>query len=417
MKRSWRAALAALAPLSLCLPAQAASFAPNALFVSDRVGGKVMQVAPDGQVAATFTASGAISGARDLAFGPNGHLYVARPDRIVEIDGTGAVVSSFGQGSGIGGISTMAFGPDGDLFVASSTQDLVYVFDPADGSVVRTIGAGSGLDDPRGLAFGPTGDLFVSSFTLDRIFEFTPGGDDIRTFGNGTGLTSPGRICFGPHGYLYVVSTATGRILGFDDSLVVQTLGSDASLSADVAIAVGPDSKLWACDGSNGGLYRFGPDFQLESSSILAGAQPSGLAFAPFRFNASLTAQLSILASPVTKPKETIVLSIFPGVPRVMIQLTSTGAAEQLATLGNSPALVFTGFEVNEGDGAKTRSVEGVEIVANAAQQGTAAIGLKVKGKVDANGRFAPSSASGTLHRAAGHFVYSATVKTLSTAN
>jgi DNA-binding beta-propeller fold protein YncE len=127
----------------------------------------------DGQTGAYLeifisSGSGGLSMPTGLAFGPDGHVYVASfgSSKILRYDGhTGAFLDVFVP-TGTGGLArpqTPVFGPDGYLYVAgngrilrfhATTGKLIDIFvDPESG----------GLQGVEGMAFGPDGHLYVSS--------------------------------------------------------------------------------------------------------------------------------------------------------------------------------------------------------------------------------------------------------------
>ncbi|MHC4992023.1 MAG: hypothetical protein ACYTGC_13705, partial [Planctomycetota bacterium] len=68
----------------------------------------------------------------------------------------------------------LAFGPDGHLYVASSNSSSILRYDGRTGDFVDAfVPAGSGgLGFPVGLAFGPDGNLYVASFSNSRILRY-----------------------------------------------------------------------------------------------------------------------------------------------------------------------------------------------------------------------------------------------------
>ena len=72
----------------------------------------------------------------DLAWGPDGNLYVANynDDQILRFDAAGNFIDVFGTDGGImNGPSSLAWSPDGDLYVASYDNDKIVRFDGNDG--------------------------------------------------------------------------------------------------------------------------------------------------------------------------------------------------------------------------------------------------------------------------------------------
>ena len=122
--------------------------------------------------------SGGLTGAVDLAFGPDGHLYVATPagwergrgQNILRYDGTsGAFLGEFVPAR-LGGLTQPAgltFGPDGNLYVSDLVNDRVLRYNGATGAFIDNFvsNATGELKEPRGLAFGPDGHLYVCGLT------------------------------------------------------------------------------------------------------------------------------------------------------------------------------------------------------------------------------------------------------------
>lgn len=416
MNRVPPAILAAIATTALAVAAGAAEFPANALFVADGSTGLVSRLADDCSIAESFPGGGALAGAVDLAFGPNGNLFVAVADRIVELDAAGDVVHEFGADAGIAGVAAIEFGAEGHLFVACASQDRVVVFD-GDGAFVRAIGDASTLSEPRGVAIGPNGNLFVASSADDVVCEFAPSGERVRAFGAGSDLDDPRRLAFGPQGRLFVASTGTGRILGFDGADLVAVIGEERTLTGPLALAFGPDSRMYVAETQSGDLYSFGADRALVGEWDSVAAEIAGLAFSPFRFSARIEGTLARIGVKPASTKEKVELSLHPGSDHLMLRFSSASPAASLAAADGGGAIVWHGFQVGEGDGSKFRSAEGVQVSTPAAARGTSSIGLRITGSVDLLGRFVAKKAVGTIHRATGAFVFSGEITTLAPLN
>ncbi len=160
------------------------------------------------------------AGGVDLAFGPNGNLFIGS-NGILEYDGrTGAPIGSgvfvpLGS-AGLGSPSGLAFGPNGNLYVSDISNNDVLEFDGTTGAPVGTgviVPPGSaGLSIPQGLTFGPNGNLFVSSQGSIRVLEFDsstglPVGTGQFVPNHSAGLRGPYGLAFGPNGNLFVSNT------------------------------------------------------------------------------------------------------------------------------------------------------------------------------------------------------------------
>lgn len=127
--------------------------------------------------------------------------------------------------AGSGGIANpheIAFGPDGYLYVASGLTDQVLRFDPHSGAFVDApITSGSSgvvLDNPWGLVFGPDNKLYVSGALSNNVVRYDPTTAAVDEFvASGSGLWTPKGLAFDSNGTLYVSNADRG---GADTSLL-----------------------------------------------------------------------------------------------------------------------------------------------------------------------------------------------------
>jgi DNA-binding beta-propeller fold protein YncE len=87
----------------------------------------------------------------ELAFGPDGNLYVSGYffDNVVRFDGvSGASMGVFA--SDIIGANGLAFGPDGNLYVAAQVGNSILRFNGSNGALIDTF---ADVNGPIGIAF------------------------------------------------------------------------------------------------------------------------------------------------------------------------------------------------------------------------------------------------------------------------
>jgi sugar lactone lactonase YvrE len=212
----------------------------GALYVAERGGHRIRKIADyatDHAVVSTLAGSGTagyadgsgtaaqFNGPQDLAFGPDGNLYVADSDnnRIRKIDPAGGVTTLAGDGkqSTLDGLGTEAetrqprailLAPGG-FFVTADTHDSVLRRLTTTGGLTTLAGgAGSGdvdgtfwsasFDDPLGLAAGPDGTLYVADASAGAIRVLDPRGF-VGTLAT-LGPKSVEGLALGPDGTLYV---------------------------------------------------------------------------------------------------------------------------------------------------------------------------------------------------------------------
>jgi DNA-binding beta-propeller fold protein YncE len=107
---------------------------------------------------------------QDVAFGPDGNLYVTDgttvASRVSRFDGaTGQLLGSFVMpfSGGLLGPEGLAFGPGGDLYVASAFTNSVLRYSGTTGAFIEQfVPPPANLEVPMDLVFGSDGDLYVN---------------------------------------------------------------------------------------------------------------------------------------------------------------------------------------------------------------------------------------------------------------
>src|SRR5687768_1369652 len=199
---------------------------------------------------------------RDMAFGPDGHLYVvdAVGNSVVRYDGTsGASLGAFiPSGRGLSNPSGIAFGPNGDIFVTNGGDNRVRQYNGTTGAAVRSY---TGLSDPQSVTFRTDGVMFVAARAWNDIRRWDPTLARFVVVASNTTspLSQPTALRFGPDGKLYVASYGTGTVLRFDGQTFafLGIFASGNGLVAPGGIAFGPDGELYVSDFASGSVLRF----------------------------------------------------------------------------------------------------------------------------------------------------------------
>jgi DNA-binding beta-propeller fold protein YncE len=187
--------------------------------------GGVYRFDPAGDLLGTFAGAN-LRTPGDLAFGPDGNLYVIgstwpeHPSRgqVLRYDGqTGEFIDVLIT-SEAGMFSDIAFGRDGQLYVCGAEG--IFRYDAATGaSLGLLVPVGGRLTSPSAFTFGPDGHLYVCDRNSDSVLKFNARtGAPMKAFvpsGRG-GLSAPAGLAFGRNGCLYVSSSENNRILRYN---------------------------------------------------------------------------------------------------------------------------------------------------------------------------------------------------------
>ncbi len=111
-----------------------------------------------------------------LTFGPDGNLYVTsrQPDRVLRYDGaTGALLGTFASHANLVQPNGIAFGADGHLYVASNPGGplghFVMRFNGESGAFMDVFTTDSSYGYIEGIVFGPDGDLYLAAFNSAQV--------------------------------------------------------------------------------------------------------------------------------------------------------------------------------------------------------------------------------------------------------
>jgi DNA-binding beta-propeller fold protein YncE len=270
---------------------------PDLLVIGHGPAGPGFQQAPlryDGQAGAYVGRFGAACNARDMAYGPDGRLYVLDDDSaafgvcdaqnlVSRMDGITGVFdpvadehANYIPSGSLAGVRAegMTFGPDGNLYVA-----IAGLGTGAPGGVVRfqgplgahpgapigpfvALGSG-GLKDPTRLRFGPDGALYVANAFDSSVLRYDgrTGAfiDRFVTAGHG-GLHFPSDLAFGSDGDLFVAGELSRNVIryaGPASASAGQLIGTFArTTGSPTGLAFGPGGDLFVSE-TPLGVFRY----------------------------------------------------------------------------------------------------------------------------------------------------------------
>lgn len=149
----------------------------------------------------------------------------------------------------------LAFGPDGMLYVADKFGHRIVRMDPETLAVLNVIGEGQllGVHD---VSFGPDGRGFAAVTGRGAVARFTPGPDGIVT-GGVQGFPYTEGVLAHSNGLVYVMASGAGMLLALDGERVVAATGGLGG-AHDVAEAL--DGSVWVADNLRSRLVRYSPE-------------------------------------------------------------------------------------------------------------------------------------------------------------
>ena len=243
-----------------------------------------------------IVAAGTLTNPSDMAFGPDGTLYISDQGnaRIVAVTFSPSVqvtpltITGTGAPSLIMPTGIAAGGPSGDVFVSDPGNGGVFEFNTTTagsltyvGTVINS-GSYSSLMEPLGLAVDAAGDVFVansptSNSQAGTILEITAGTPEPATSPmviSSQSIQAPYGLAVDPAGDLYYTDAAlfvAGRVDTMGNIITVAGNGSStdsgdgglatsAGIASPLGIALDASNRIYIADSSimaaSGGLIR-----------------------------------------------------------------------------------------------------------------------------------------------------------------
>lgn len=231
--------------------------------------------------------SGGLGTTQEVAYGPDGHLYVSgrSNDFILRYDGTsGEFIDAFTSGYNLDQPTKMTFGPDGMLYVSQwgTGKNSVARFDAQTGVFVDE--ATPQLGQPMGHAWDGDGTLYVAVFNAANVRAFDAEGNTTGNFLRGGALGGPVNLWFDDAGDLLVVDWTDGTVKRYDGETGAFKSNYITGLTRAEGVAVGPEGALYICDWQDNRINKYDPETGrfLEVFTDEGGLQhPNSIIFMP----------------------------------------------------------------------------------------------------------------------------------------
>jgi sugar lactone lactonase YvrE len=259
--------------------------------------------------------SGGLQQARGIVFGPDGNLYVTDTSQniVFRYDGTtGTPLPATGQSgavfipAGSGGMSSpgdVAFGPEGNVYVLSGQTNQILEYQGPAGSspgAFMNVFISTGASGPANMTFGPDGNLYVdlnsNSGAYGQINRYN--GATGAPIGTGVfvplasgGLDQPRQIVFDPQGTNMYVVEKSGNHIGGPIGQVLRFQGpngqnpgayveayitaGESGINIPVGMARDSAGNLYVSDRDTANVTRFAPSSQASFTITLDSASSS----------------------------------------------------------------------------------------------------------------------------------------------
>ena len=207
---------------------------------------EILHVSAAGDVLATITA-GLHSSPNDLAFGPDGLLYVTTDaDGVLRYNPDGTFRDTFVPTGTVGleKASGLAWGPDGDLYIVNqlpaTARASVLIRVGVTGEAVSGITGLGVMIRPEDVTFGPDGLAYVS----DDLQPDQSGGTTRITFALGTFMSRPPRRAASSRSACASTRRATSWVVNKSNNLRRRVRPDGASLPPDRSSALGSSMQF-----------------------------------------------------------------------------------------------------------------------------------------------------------------------------
>lgn len=150
----------------------------------------------------------------------------------------------------------LAFGPDGRLYVADKFGHRIAVVDPETLEMIESYGSGK-LPGVHDISFGPDGQVAVAVTGLGAVLVFS--GLDTLDVSPTAVLAAPrteGALAHS-NGRVYAMAGGTGQLIAYENGKAVASAGSHPGAHD---VAEGPDGSVWVADNFNRRLVRYSPE-------------------------------------------------------------------------------------------------------------------------------------------------------------
>lgn len=157
----------------------------------------------------------------------------------------------------------LAFGPDGRLYVADKFGDRIAVMDPDTLELLSGIGGGlfPGIHD---ISFGPDGLAHVAVTGLNRVDVIEVSENTFRSVSSLPGLSRTEGVLAHSNGRIYAMASGTGELVAFDQGEPVRVV---TGLFGAHDVAEAPDGSIWVAANRQSAVIQF--DQQLQVQEVL----------------------------------------------------------------------------------------------------------------------------------------------------
>lgn len=161
----------------------------------------------------------------------------------------------------------LAFGPDGRLYVADKFGARIAVFDPDSLELITMLGEGQfpGIHD---ISFGPDGLAYLATTGLSRVDVVRIDGDTVTSVRSVPGLSRTEGALAHSNGRLYAMASGTGQLVMFNGAEPPVALGG---MFGAHDVAQGLDGSIWVADNGQSRLVQVSAE--LEVIKVLNGPE------------------------------------------------------------------------------------------------------------------------------------------------